>query len=497
MKKIISLVFVFVLCLHGLSPAQAGSILGKPCTSIGQIKNISNLKYICVSKNLKNVWMRSPANAKSYSPKGFSGWSCEADPKISGQGSIIQNFVLCAGPMKIIAKSLTSQIPVSKEIRESTRDNIENCKIQNADSSESWKGFPTPSKSNSFLQERHPAPSTVMQIVPIYASDASKGKGSPYQDYKFYFDFIKKYFSYIDDTGGNFELRVPENYINFSKPVKPYGIRHGNDDPLSKKFVQDVISEVDKEINFSDVNFSLIVVPAGTPSGVIGQQGFPGALSQEKYLSNVAVAQPATFKGPNNTVTPYMASPSMWLHEFFHPGLNLGDNHGGDSRFYDNERGMGDWGLMSRNNGDLLAWQKWILGFLGDTQVRCLELKNVSSMNWIAPSSVKTKMDKLVVIPLNQSRAIVVESIRAFGLSYQFSTSRLGALVYLVDSADVRHTLGYTILYPDNRRPKLLAKLLMEDAPLKLGESVTIEGVKITNVEWGEFGDVIKVEPVK
>ncbi|MFM1956840.1 MAG: hypothetical protein RLZ41_239, partial [Actinomycetota bacterium] len=24
-----------------------------------------------------------------------------------------------------------------------------------------------------------------------------------------------------------------------------------------------------------------------------------------------------------------------------------------------------------------------------------------------------------------------------------------------------------------------------------------VEGVKITNVEWGDFGDVIKVEPVK
>jgi hypothetical protein len=37
----------------------------------------------------------------------------------------------------------------------------------------------------------------------------------------------------------------------------------------------------------------------------------------------------------------------------------------------------------------------------------------------------------------------------------------------------------------------------MEDASLKLGESLTLEGLKITNVEWGDFGDVIRVEPAK
>jgi hypothetical protein len=34
------------------------------------------------------------------------------------------------------------------------------------------------------------------------------------------------------------------------------------------------------------------------------------------------------------------------------------------------------------------------------------------------------------------------------------------------------------------------------DAALKVNESVTIWGYKITNVETGDFGDVVKVEKV-
>ena len=159
---------------------------------------------------------------------------------------------------------------------------------------------------------------------------------------------------------------------------------------------------------------------------------------------------------------------------------------------------MGSWGLMSRNFGDLLAWQKWILGFVQDSQVRCvLAASGVSSTHWLAPSSTKTTHEKMLVIKVSPSKALIVESIRAVGLNYRFQSDRLGALVYEIDTSDTRHDYGYTVMYPDNRRPLVTSREPMADAPLKIGESLTYEGIKITNVEWGDFGDVIKVEPVK
>ena len=439
---------------------------------------------------------------KPYAPKGAQYGACSYDPTVKGFAVGLQGFLIgknrCVGAMKIVDASLPTTKPKTK-ISNFAGIDASPCKIvrSSAQQNNAWKGFPAPGQESLFKTKRHPSPTTVMQIVPIYSSDAPKGTKSPAEDYKFYFDFITKYFNYINDGPGNFVLKIPDHYYYFSGSIGDYGVSHGKDGPRGDAFISAAVAAIDSDVDFNTVNYTLVVVPAGTPSGIIGQQGFGRAASNEGYITNVSVAQPATLTGPNNTVSPEMATPTMWLHEFYHPGLNLGDNHAGDSQGYDSERGMGDWGLMSRNNGDLLAWQKWLLGFTQDSQVHCVSATDaVSTTHWLAPSSVKTPHEKLLVIKVSESKALIVESIRAKGLSYRFEKERLGALVYEVDASDTRHDYGYTVMYPDNRRPKP-SRPAMFDASLKLGESLTYEGVKITNVEWGDFGDVIKVEPIK
>jgi hypothetical protein len=51
------------------------------------------------------------------------------------------------------------------------------------------------------------------------------------------------------------------------------------------------------------------------------------------------------------------------------------------------------------------------------------------------------------------------------------------------------------VIRPENRNgPIQLGPLTLGDAPLKSGESLSIWGYKITVVESGDFGDVVKVE---
>jgi len=49
---------------------------------------------------------------------------------------------------------------------------------------------------------------------------------------------------------------------------------------------------------------------------------------------------------------------------------------------------------MTRNGGDLSAWEKWMAGFITDSQVHCLSA-TAANTRWIAPSSVKTKEKKV------------------------------------------------------------------------------------------------------
>jgi hypothetical protein len=68
-----------------------------------------------------------------------------------------------------------------------------------------------------------------------------------------------------------------------------------------------------------------------------------------------------------------------------------------------------------------------------------------------------------------------------------------GALVYVVDTSLTSSHDGMRILVPENR--KITSPTFSNsDAPLKIKDYILVHGLKITVVESGEFGDVIKVE---
>lgn len=503
-RKLLALTIAAILMGTTL-PSTAATVpkSGSACSQVGQKKTASGKIFTCIKSGSKKVWNKGIAQNVSYSPKGWVGDYCGTDPAIKGTGALLQNYLVserrCVATMRLVAANLPTETPKAALSQQDQSLSAERCKLQKPTKTQNgvWKGFPGAYDQQQFDKERHPSPKTVMQIVPVYSKDAPRSGKTPAEDYKFYFDFIKSYFDYINDGPGGIEIRIPDSYYEFPGLIEPYDVYHGNDGPLGDAFINKAISVIDGDVDFGQVSYALIVVPAGTPSEVIAQQGFGNVVSNEGRLHNVSIAQPATFSGNRNSVMAGMASPSMWLHEFYHPGLNLGDNHASYSPNYDSGRGMGSWGLMSGDNGDLLVWQKWILGFLQDSQVRCISISAESpSTHWIAPSTVKTTKEKMLVIRASDTKALIVESIRANGLNYRFFSSRLGALVYEVDVADIGHDTGYSVMYPDNRRPNPQDRYLMSDAPLKVGESLIYGSVKISNIEWGDFGDVIKVEPV-
>jgi hypothetical protein len=149
---------------------------------------------------------------------------------------------------------------------------------------------------------------------------------------------------------------------------------------------------------------------------------------------------------------------------------------------------------MTPWGGELSAWEKWLLGFTKDSQVHCLN-PNQSNTRWIAPSSVKTNEKKLMVVPLSQTKGIIIESIRPGGLYYKIPRSSTGVLVYVADLEIQGHGFGLKLVLPGNRNPSP-NNMFLSEAPLRQGESVTTNGVKISVVESGNFGDVVRVDPV-
>ena len=89
--------------------------------------------------------------------------------------------------------------------------------------------------------------------------------------------------------------------------------------------------------------------------------------------------------------------------------------------------------------------------------------------------------------------AIIIESIRAAGLYYKIPKASQGVLVYEVDLEKVGHAQGLSLVLPTNRNPNIGA-VPYGEATLRVGESVISNGQKITVLESGNFGDVVKVE---
>jgi len=154
---------------------------------------------------------------------------------------------------------------------------------------------------------------------------------------------------------------------------------------------------------------------------------------------------------------------------------------------YDNEddshRFTGEFDLMGNVWGtapEMMAYHRWMLNWLDDDQIYCQE----ESENQILLTPVETAGGlKAVIVPLSESSAVAVESRRALG--YDADIYEEGALVYLIDSTFESGT-GGIVVYPD----------LGEDnweAPLSVGESVTVSGVTIEVLEATEEGERVSV----
>jgi hypothetical protein len=135
------------------------------------------------------------------------------------------------------------------------------------------------------------------------------------------------------------------------------------------------------------------------------------------------------------------------------------------------------------NNPDypeLLVWHRFLLGFLEQNQIHC-KTNSQESTHWLHPVAKNTKELKGLVIPLNSTEAIIVESRRPLNYDKKLISRQdlVGAVVYTLDSK-----------VPYRRTPVRVVRVL------KNQESVLSNGYKISVIESGDFGDVVKVEKV-
>jgi hypothetical protein len=432
----------------------------------------------------------------------FNG-PCDSESDLTSKLAQLQTAFMssrnCSGINRIAKYELGSSRPTTTLTSNSSDLPTKQCEISEPRNSFTLRGFPNLFESqriNYFNETKIPGPKMTIQIIPIFASDTAKPLNTPEEDYGFYTQVVAEWAKYSSDGESQVEVRYPKEYLEFSKSVSSYRIFHENrhDHPDHVRFTNDLVSAVDPKIDFTGANVVIVVVPPGTPLNLFEQGTLKDFNTKEGRVRVGSTQYPFTLNGFDSVKFSSFLSPFWWIHELYHSGLGLDDHYGDTKLQVNTEYGLGWWTMMTPQGGDLSAWEKWFIGFITDNQVHCIQAKN-PEVRWISPSSVKSKEKKLIVIPLSQTKGIVIESIRPAGLYYKIPKSSEGVLIYEVDLEIVGHGLGLKLVLPTNRNPNL-PPFFLSQAPIRQGESVTSNGYRITIIESGTWGDVVKVEKV-
>ena len=253
-----------------------------------------------------------------------------------------------------------------------------------------------------------------------------------------------------------------------------------------REYITEAAKLADVDIDFSKTD-SLIIL-ANPDSTGIGNSGPAFAAIRKngitldgKYISNGATSA----YDLNNWK-------SIWLnHEVTHT-LGLVDlyafTQSNSANRYDNLRYTGEFSYMGfssyeSNAPSLFAFERWNLGWINDSQIKCL--KDAKSTELISPVQTSGGV-KAVIIPISRTKAVVIESRRAIGIDKNIAKS--GALVYVVDSS-IQSGQGPVKVFPSDvsSDPRYLK------APRAFGESVTTEGITVKVTKSDASGDTVEI----
>jgi M6 family metalloprotease-like protein len=414
-----------------LVPASAAVKAGSICKKIGVNSVASGKTYTCSKSGKKLVW------------------------KISSQ--------------KIdTSKPFT---PLANLSDAALFSNLDKCKIIDGDpqTTNMTAGFPIPDGRIDLIK------GAKMQIIGVDFPDKIGGTKSPKELNQNLTSSVEKFWSAQSSIPVKFDWEWSSEWVRMPNSINSYSLGgsffQGKFNPDAYfNFAKEIISKTDSNIDFTGVNFLFIVFPSGIKNEEIGTflvhtQGTYS--TREGNIFNLIMAG-----GDYN-------SASTYIHEFGH-ALGLTDirdtldvgNQKSDGMYYD---------IMNNSTyPELLVWHRYLLGFLENSQIHCINSTDTST-HWLVPVASVSKQVKGIVIPLSSTEAVIVESRRAIGFDTALSSRSdlVGAVVYTLDSK-----------IPYRRTPVKVAQVL------KNSDSVNVSGYKITVVESGEFGDVVKIEKV-
>jgi M6 family metalloprotease-like protein len=246
-----------------------------------------------------------------------------------------------------------------------------------------------------------------------------------------------------------------------------------------RQYVQEAVSLADPQVDFSEVQTVIVIA---NPSA--GALWFGPTFTGSPAWGGISADGITLYNGVTSGADLVLWN-GRWLnHETGH-SLGLIDLY---AYIGDTHRFVGGFDIMGMISGlapEMMAYLRWQLGWLDDDQIYCQQDGSAT----VTLAAIATQGGvKAVMVPTGPTSLVVVESRRALGLDADLAPSQTGALVYTVDSA-IQTGAGAIQILPD-----------VEDkyeAPLGVGEQLTVGGVTIEVLSATSTDDTVRVTVTK
>ena len=506
-------------------PINAAVKAGAKCAKAGITSLQAGKKFTCIKSGKNLIWNKgtllstptpkvspTPSVTPTQSPTPIPTPTstptvavpfefktfCDKDPLVPEAWKEFQNNLgpnQCAPPYRYVVSELGNAKPVTVQTEVSKLLPVSSCKLKRSE------GFQNMYDSNRLLN-----PNISVLVIPFSSIDYPSNS-DPKLDWGPYFDWIKSSLESMTDVNSNYRFEIAKKYFPINRMLTEFDlsgvVEHGAASATDRRWnlINSIVEVADPELNFSNYDYLFFVSPRSVPRGVLSNQiayGRPLKTNDKTfYVNSYVTSYIDDFKSPYWITR----DPFGFIHEMMHL-FGTAEDYYGDADYGGTEVGAGNWGNMSRAMTDHLVWDKWTAKMVSDAQIRCAS-PTETSIHWIKPSTIRGEYEKLLLIRLNEYEAIGVESFRNSGFNYKIPKAQLGSIVYLINTKDIDdntvHGDGLKVYCPTNRpctaqQDQMYGNFKLALAALKPGDYVELRGVKISVVEAGDFGDVIKVE---
>ena len=327
----------------------------------------------------------------------------------------------------------------------------------------------------------------VIQLLFVEAEDMP-ANNSPDSD-KDFFLRAERFLEDVTERKVDFEIRFPTEIGKLPLEISEYGLTRSGDVRLFE-FLQDSIAASDSFVDFSDVG----IVVAVPPSNVSAMQvAFSPALPLDKesaFETQEGLVYRGTLVGQDMR---WEEGHLLLAHEIGHL-LGLQDYYSfawqEEDDYADQFKFLGEFDNMNNAAGKAREWTGWsrfLLGVLGAEQVRCVT-NQIDTFHKLVSIGDTDVGPKITIIPTGPYSAVVVESRKQLRHDAGLPDYLSGLLVYRVDTERDNGFGPLEIVRKDSLRSPFLL-----DAPLRVGESIEVDGLVISNVESSPTWDVVRV----